>query len=438
MAVLRAKRNQWINRAWRAPAVVVILLSIGVIGQVPSSALTVATRNASAKQLLRDAEGAFASASSVAISGFVRDGKTQEEVDIAVLSDGDGSYSLRIKSATVQITIVAGSVYFLANASFLKKYSHFSAVEAATYADTWLQEGSLNAASLTAGFSFNAILSSFANFDGRLGRTVSRHLNGVPVFGLHSSKSGYLYVAKSPAPYPVELQYQKKGLHEVLRFSGWNSQPEPDVPASDIKVGINQSENWSGYVLPTTSGSVTQVGANWTVVPANCTSTPNSHSSSWVGIDGESDGQVLQTGTETDCVRGQQLDYGWFENYPSPPVGLELAVHSGDLISGELRQISSGYWSYALTDLTSGQVATSPSPIAYQGPGSSAEWIEEDPGDQVLPLSNFGTVEFSNVIVNGAAPSLDPADNGLNMIQKGQLEAQSSQFGNDAFSVTYQ
>jgi len=271
MAVPGAKRNHRIKRVWRAPAVVLVLLSIGVIGQVPISAATVATRTASAKLLLRDAEGAFASASSVGISGFVRDKKTLEEVDIAVLSDGDGSYSFRIKSATAQISIVAGSVYFLANTAFLKKYDHYSGVEAATYADTWLQEGSLNAASLAAGFSFNAILGSFANFDGRLSRTVNRHLNGIPVLGLHSSKSGFLYVANSPAQYPVELQYQNKGVHEVLRFSGWNLQPEPDVPASDIKVGNNQSENWSGYVLPTTSGSVTQVGANWTVPTANCT-----------------------------------------------------------------------------------------------------------------------------------------------------------------------
>jgi hypothetical protein len=438
MDVLNAKRNHLIKRAWSVPAAVLILFSIGVIGQVPSSAATVSTRAASAKLLLRDAEGAFASASSVGISGFVREGKTLEEVDIAVLSDGDGSYSFRIKSATARITIVAGVVYFLANAAFLKKYAHYSSLEAATYADTWLQEGSLNAASLTAGFSFNAILGSFANFDGRLTRTGNRHLNGDAVFGLHSSKSGYLYVAKSPTPYPVELQFQKKGVHEVLRFSGWNSQPEPDVPASDIKVGSNESENWSGYVLPTTSGSVSQVGADWTVPSANCASTPNSYSSSWVGIDGELDGQVLQTGTETACVKGQQVDNGWFENYPSPPVTLALTVHSGDLISGEIRQIASGSWSYVLTDLTSGQVATSPSPVAYNGPGSSAEWIEEDPGDQILPLTDFGTVTFSNVSVNGAAPTLDPADNGLNMVQKGQLAAQSSQFADGAFSVSYQ
>jgi len=55
MAVLNAKRNHLIKRAWRVPAAVLILLSIGVIGQVPSSAATVATRNASAKLLLHDA-----------------------------------------------------------------------------------------------------------------------------------------------------------------------------------------------------------------------------------------------------------------------------------------------------------------------------------------------------------------------------------------------
>jgi hypothetical protein len=427
-----------ILRVSRVPAVVLIALSLGLIGQVTSSAATVATRAGSAKQLLHDAEGAFGSASSVGISGFVRDGKTVEEVEVAVLSDGDGSYSFRIKSATAQITIVSGSVYFLANAVFLEKYSHYSAAQAATYAETWLQEGSLNAASLAASFSFNSILGSFAHFDGKLTRTLSRHLNGVAVLGLHSSKSGYLYVAKSPAPYPVELQFQAKGVHEVLRFSGWNAQPEPEVPASDIQVGSNQSANWSGYVLPTTSGAVTEVDGNWTVPAANCAVTANSYSASWIGIDGQMDSRVLQTGTETDCVKGQQMDYGWFETYPSPPVGLAIAVRPGDSISADLRQISTGYWSYTLTDLTSGQVVTSPSPIAYQGPGTSAEWIEEDPGDQSLPLTDFGTVGFSNVTVNGVVPSLNPTDNALNMVQKGELQAQTSQFGNDAFSVSYQ
>src|ERR1700722_11446722 len=161
-----------ILRVSRVPAVVLIALSLGLIGQVTSSAATVATRAGSAKQLLHDAEGAFGSASSVGISGFVRDGKTVEEVEVAVLSDGDGSYSFRIKSATAQITIVSGSVYFLANAVFLEKYSHYSAAQAATYAETWLQEGSLNAASLAASFSFNSILGSFAHFDGKLTRTL--------------------------------------------------------------------------------------------------------------------------------------------------------------------------------------------------------------------------------------------------------------------------
>ena len=118
--------------------------------------------------------------------------------------------------------------------------------------------------------------------------------------------------------------------------------------------------------------------------------------------------------------------------------GFEIVVRPGDVINGDLQQVAPGYWNYTLTDLTSGQVATSSSPIAYQGPGSSAEWIEEDPGDQVLPFTDFGSIVFSNLNVNGSAPTLDPSDNDLNMIQKGQLEGQPSLFGNDAFSVSYQ
>jgi hypothetical protein len=434
----RPLRRKQPTFAWKVPALALIISTLGVMSQPPVAAATATTRSASARQLLSDAEGAFAAASSVAISGFVRDGKTLEEVDISVLADGDGSYSFTIKSAKAQITIVAGSVYFYANAAYLKKYAHFSVAQAAAYADTWLQEGSLDAANIVAGFSFDSILSSVGYPGGKLTKTASRKLNGVPVVGLHSSKSGYLYISKTRVLLPVEMQFQKKGVHEVLRFSGWNTQAEPVVPASEIKVGSNESVNWSGYVLPTTPGSVTQVVGDWTIPTANCAAILNTNSSSWVGIDGELNGRVLQTGTETDCKNGQQVDYGWFENYPSPPVGVAIAVRPGDVISGALEQVSAGNWTYTLTNVTSGQVVTSSTPIAYQGPGSSAEWIEEDPGDEVLPLTDFGSVAFSNLSVNGAVPTMDPSDNDLNMIQRGQLEAQPSQFGNDAFSVSYQ
>ncbi|HEY5273440.1 MAG TPA: G1 family glutamic endopeptidase [Acidimicrobiales bacterium] len=431
----------WNHRSatfWSAWAVVLVVLSVGVVGEVPTSATTVAKGTVSAKELLREAEGAFASASSVAISGYVRDGKTLEEVDLTVLSDGDGSYSLSIKSASAQEEVVAGSVYFSANAIYLKKDLHYSDAQAATYAGAWFQEGSLDADGVAASLSFKAVLRSLGRLGGTLTRTPNRRLNGVPVLGVHSSKSGYLYVSRSRVPYPAEAQFRKKALHEVLRFSGWNSQPEPVVPATDIEVGSNESESWSGYVLPTTSGSLSQVDGNWKVPTATCASAPNAYSSSWIGIDGQFNSRVFQTGTETDCENGLQTDYGWFEDYPSPPVVLDMVVHPGDSIKADVRQVSPGNWNYTLTDLTSDQVVSSPNPIAYPGPGTSAEWIEEDPGDQTVPLTNFGSVIFSNLEVNGSAPNLDSAANGLNMIQKGQLKAQVSQFGNDSFSVVHQ
>ena len=278
--------------------------------------------------------------------------------------------------------------------------------QAATYANTWLQEGSLNASQLTADLSFNAIRRSVAHMSGALTRTANRRLSGRPVAGIHSSQSGYLYVARSAVPYPVEFQLQQKGVHEVLQFSGWNTQPDPNAPATDIKVGTNQSYNWSGYVLPTSTGSVTQVDASWIEPNAICSPRPRTPGgSTWIGVDGSSNSRVFQVGTEVDCVKGAQIHYAWFENYPNPPQQLALAVNPGDGIRADLRQVSPGEWSYTLTDLTTGQTSSSSGPIPYLGPGTSAEWIEEDPGNHPEALSDFGAVSFAGVTVNGAPPS---------------------------------
>lgn len=417
-------------------AIATIILAIGTTSQAHGSSLTKGRGAASARQLLVASVQAFSSSSSVGITGYVQDGRLHEELDISVLSNGDGSISVAIKRAKAKIVVVGGAAYFLANASYLRSYARYSSSQASALANTWLQEATLDASHVASTLSFQAILSSIAHLSGSLTRTPNRKLLGHHVVGVHSS-SGFLYVTNGPTRYPVEFQALKKGVHEVLVFSGWNAQPDPEAPATEIKVGVNESENWSGFVLPTSSGSVSQVDGSWIEPDAACASTPNSWSSTWVGIDGESNNQVFQVGTGMDCVKGVQIHYAWFENYPALPQVLSLTISPGDAITAEVREAAPGVWSYSLTDSTTGRVATSPSQIAYSGPATSAEWIEEDPGDHPLALTNFGTVTFSAILVNGAPPSLDLVDNGINMIQKGVPEDQTSPFANDGFTVTF-
>ncbi len=49
-------------------------------------------------------------------------------------------------------------------------------------------------------------------------------------------------------------------------------------------VTVSDSTNWSGYAV--TGSSFTQAKASWTVPTVNCSTTPNTYSSFWVGLDG--------------------------------------------------------------------------------------------------------------------------------------------------------
>jgi hypothetical protein len=113
-------------------------------------------------------------------------------------------------------------------------------------------------------------------------------------------------------------------------------------------------------------------------------------------------------------------------------------VNPGDFITADLREISPGYWAYSLEDLTTGQSTSNPRPLAYSGSGTSAEWIEEDPGSNAVTLADFGTVSFTGLEVNGVPPTLDAQDNGLDMVQNGKTRAITSTFANNGFTVTYQ
>src|ERR1700758_2409666 len=63
--------------------------------------------------------------------------------------------------------------------------------------------------------------------------------------------------------------------------------------------GTVESENWSGYAV--TGSAFTSAHGSWTVPAVNCSQTPNTYSSFWVGIDGYSSSTVEQTGTDSDC-----------------------------------------------------------------------------------------------------------------------------------------
>ena len=160
------------------------------------------------------------------------------------------------------------------------------------------------------------------------------------------------------------------------------------------------SQNWAGYAAAGQPGTFTSVSASWTQPAVTCTA-QQTFSSFWVGLDGDGTQTVEQTGTEADCNNGAPTYQGWFEMFPNAPVFYNNAVAPGDAMSASVVANGGGAFTLTLSDQTQGwtQITDQTSATAQLG---SAEIIAEAPSDanSVLPLSNFGTVNFSNAAVD--------------------------------------
>ena len=197
------------------------------------------------------------------------------------------------------------------------------------------------------------------------------------------------------------------------------------------------SENWAGYAATGTAGSLTSVSSSWAQPTVTCGAT-DTFSSFWVGLDGDGTPTVEQTGTEADCAGGAASYQGWYEIFPNAPVFFANPVQPGDAMSAAVVSDGDGTFTLTLTDSTQGwtQFTQQAEPDAQLG---SAEVIAEAPSNgMVLPLADFGTVNFSNATVDNA-PIGDSANLSELTMESGSgvaLATPSALTGGNAFSVT--
>jgi hypothetical protein len=205
------------------------------------------------------------------------------------------------------------------------------------------------------------------------------------------------------------------GLPGLGGFLGGGSWPPPGtgswVPGGPINrnaptfvraQGQVESTNWSGYAA--TSGTYNAVSATWTQ-PTGVCSSGDQYAAFWVGLDGYSSSSVEQTGTEVDCVGRTAQYYAWWEMYPAASQELSTTtypVHAGDVFNSSVTYTAPSTFTLVLDDTTAKWTATETETLAG-AKRSSAEVIAEAPCCTVLggilPLTDFGTVDFSNSMV---------------------------------------
>jgi hypothetical protein len=174
------------------------------------------------------------------------------------------------------------------------------------------------------------------------------------------------------------------------------------VGAASASAATAISSNWSGYAV--TGTTFKTVSGTWVEPTASCTTASTTTASAfWVGLGGDSNtsNALEQTGTEADCLANGTVRYtAWYELVPKASVKVALKVSAGDKVTGSV-SVSGTSVTLKLTNLTTHKSFTKT--LAMSAPDvSSAEWIAEAPstvtpgGTSVLPLTDFGTVKFSN------------------------------------------
>jgi hypothetical protein len=186
-------------------------------------------------------------------------------------------------------------------------------------------------------------------------------------------------VSSTTSVRPVEL------FHPAIRLNG----REEETP------------NWSGYA--STNGPFSSVSASWVQPAATCNGQDSqTFASFWVGLDGDGTPTVEQTGTDTDCT-GTHAEYtAWFEMYPHAESELFATVEPGDQMSASVTD-QGGTFQLVLHDVTRKWSRTEVR-TATQAKGATAEVIAEAPsaGSKVLPLTNFGSVNFIGAEADGS------------------------------------
>jgi hypothetical protein len=197
------------------------------------------------------------------------------------------------------------------------------------------------------------------------------------------------------------------------------------------------SENWAGYAATGAAGSLTGVSSSWAEPAVSCGAT-DTFSSFWVGLDGDGTPTVEQTGTEADCAGGAASYQGWYEIFPNAPVFFSNPVQPGDAMSASVVSDGNGTFTLTLADGTQGwtQTTQQAEPDAQLG---SAEVIAEAPSNgEVLPLADFGTVNFTSATVDNApiGDSANLSELTMDASSGATLATPSALTGGNAFAIT--
>ncbi|GAC1316433.1 MAG: hypothetical protein NVSMB2_09260 [Chloroflexota bacterium] len=187
--------------------------------------------------------------------------------------------------------------------------------------------------------------------------------------------------------------------------------PPSTSPVPGATGPSDTSNNWSGYAA--TGGTFTSVNGTWSIPQFNPSESSFGVDAAWVGIGGVSSRDLIQAGTQETIAGSGRTEYqAWIETLPQASRTVPLTVHPGDSVSVSIDETGADTWRVKFVNNTTAQ--SYDETVRYRSSHSSAEWVEEAPSGSrggVLPLSNFGKIDFSNglAVKNGQTISIAEA-----------------------------
>lgn len=179
--------------------------------------------------------------------------------------------------------------------------------------------------------------------------------------------------------------------------------PPPPAPAQPSCPAAS-SPSWAGYVV--CGSHLTSVHATWTVPAAHGGGYQGA--AFWAGLGGLGNVPLEQLGTTSNVEKGRADYQAWWEIVPFDPVFLSAAkypVHPGDTMTAMVQLAHGDQYTMVLRDSSRHRNWTFFFVDTFPGGNhASAEVVVEDSDGRHLsvPLTNFGSVTFSQVEVNNS------------------------------------
>jgi hypothetical protein len=207
------------------------------------------------------------------------------------------------------------------------------------------------------------------------------------------------------------------------------------VPVQKIRAGL--AKNWAGYIAH--GGPFTSAATTWTEPSIRCGSKENSAFASFAGIDGAGSSTVEQIGTLANCKNGSVTHKGFYEMFPRSAFGINKAVRAGDSLTASVVVSAPKKFTLTLVNHTAGWTFSTQQRSA-KAKLSSAEAIVEAPSlrsSGIVPLSNFGQVNYNGTTANGQAISNFNPEAVTMVTNNGTVKAQPSGLSGGSFSVVW-